>query len=120
MKKTTFNLTKATKLLQNELVKKMDIPKTAFHRRAIDYFISSGGEIHPHLKITNRADANYVKKDDIEQIYIDEKREQQLLEIAEKNDCKITILYFQALMSYCSVMAPVVFGEETIETMFRY
>lgn len=118
MNKTSFRITNATQVLEKILVLKMDVPRNTFHRRAIDYFIESGERVHPHLLIKTRNDPNYVKKDKMEQIYLDDDRKAALERIAEKNGCGITIVLFQALMSYCNVMAPIVLGEETIKKLF--
>lgn len=118
-KKTSFNLTKATLLLENEILNNMDISRVAFHRRAINYFLGNGGSIHPYLLIKDRSDPNYVHKDAMEQIYLDAERESALLKVSEKYDnCGITIVLFQALMTYCSVMAPIILGDEAVEKMF--
>lgn len=119
MKKTTFNVTKSALELENLLIKKMDIPRTNFHRRMIDYYLEFDRTVNPYLLIKKRNDPNYVRKDAVEQIYLDEEREKVLTEIAESYSvegakCGINIVLFQALLSYCVVQAPIVLGEETI------
>ena len=109
MKKTSFRVTKATLELENALIQKMDIPRTTFHRRMIDYYLEYDRTVKPQLLIRKMTDPNY-----IQQIYLDEKREQLLLEVAEEQarvhqkKCGINIVLFQALLTYCVVMAPVV------------
>ena len=118
-KKTSFNLTKATLLLENEILNNMDISRATFHRRAINYFLENDGAVHPYLLIRDRSDPNYVHKDAMEQIYLDAERESALLEVSRKNgNCGITTVLFQALMTYCSVIAPVVLGDAAMEKMF--
>lgn len=119
MKKTTFNITSSALELENVLIKKMDIPRTNFHRRMIDYYLEYDRAVEPYLLIKKRSDPNYVKKDAVEQIYLDENREKALAEIAEscsvkEAKCGLNIVLFQALLSYCVAQAPVVLGEETI------
>lgn len=119
MKKTTFNVTSSALELENILIKKMDILRTNFHRRMIDYYLAYDRTINPYLLIRKRSDPNYIKKDAVEQIYLDEDREKALMEIAERysakeTKCGINIVLFQALLSYCVVQAPVVLGEGTI------
>lgn len=114
MKKTSFRVTKATLELENALIQKMDIPRTTFHRRMIDYYLEYDRTVKPQLLIRKMTDPNYIQKDEMKQIYLDEKREQLLLEGAEEQarvhqkKCGINIVLFQALLTYCVVMAPVV------------
>lgn len=110
-------MTRSTLLLENEILSHMDIPRTTFHRRAIDYFIENGEEVHPYLLIKEHSDPHYVKKTATEQVYLDEERKSQLEEIAAKYGCGYTIVLFNALMTYCSVMAPVILGKDTVERM---
>ena len=111
MKKTSFRVTKATLELENALIQKMDIPRTTFHRRMIDYYLEYDRTVKPQLLIRKMTDPNYIQKDEMEQIYL---REQLLLEVAEEQarvhqkKCGINIVLFQALLTYCVVMAPVV------------
>lgn len=119
MKKTTFNVTSSALELENVLLKKMDIPRTNFHRRMIDYYLKYDREVNPYLLIRKRSDPNYVKKDLVEQIYLDEDREKALMEIAERYSsegakCGTNTVLFQALLSYCVAQAPLVLGEETV------
>lgn len=118
-KKTTVKVTKSTQLLENEILKHMDIPKATFHRRAIDYFIGQGGEIHPHLLIKERKDPHYVCKNAVEQVYLDEERKAALEKVADKYGCGYTIVLFNALMTYCSVMAPIILGDDTVEHLVK-
>lgn len=111
MKKTSFKLTKSLLDLECEILSHMDIPRTTFHRRAIDKFIREGGTINPRLLVTKRNDPQYVKKEEIEQIYLDEERENQLREIADQNNCTVSVVLFQALLDYCCMQAPIVLGD---------
>ena len=60
----------------------------------------------------------YIIKSEKEQIYLDQEREEKLRELAKKltqekkQDVTITILLFQALVSYLAVVYPVVIGDE--------
>lgn len=114
IKKTTFNITRSTRMLENVLVNQMDIPKANFHRRAIDYYLANEPDVHPWLKITRRSDPHYIKKEMTDQIYLDGEREAQLLEVARQHECGLTIVLFQALLTYCSVQAPLILGGEII------
>lgn len=51
MKKTSFRVTKATLELENALIQKMDIPRTTFHRRMIDYYLEYDRTVKPQLLI---------------------------------------------------------------------
>lgn len=118
-KKATVNVTNSTLILENEILGHMDISRTAFHRRAIDYFIKNGGAVHPYLLIRDRNDPHYVKKNAVEQVYLDDDRKAALEKVAAEYGCGYTVVLFNALMTYCSVMAPVVLGEETVDRLIR-
>lgn len=108
MGKTTFKITASLLALENEILGNMDIPRTTFHRRAIDYFLQNGNGIHARLLITKRDHPDYVKKEATEQIYLDDRRKELLKIIAEKYGCGVTIVLFQVLLDYCCVQAPIV------------
>ena len=117
MKKTPFRLTQSLLDFQNEILKNMDIPRTLFHRRAIDYFVKENGTINDRLFITKRSDPGYVKKDAIEQIYLDDEREEKIEKIAKQYHCKPTVVLFQILLDYCCIQAPIVLGN--VETLYK-
>lgn len=108
MTKTTFNITSSLLELENQILENMDIPRTVFHKRAIDYFLTHGKEINERLLIKKRSHPQYVIKDATEQIYLDEDRKNKIKEIAEEYDCGITIVLFQILLDYCCLQAPIV------------
>ena len=95
----------------------MDIPRTTFHRRMIDYFLENE-EVHPYLLIKKTSDPNFVKRDAVEQIYLDEIRELKLEEVAERYKCRVGVLLFQALISYSVAIAPEVLGKKDMERLF--
>lgn len=117
-KYTSVKVTQSTKVLESEILRHMDISKLAFHNRAIDYFYEHG-EMHPHLLIKERKHPNYVKKSAVEQVYLDMAHKKKLLEIAEKNNCGYTLVFFNALITYCSVMAPIILGENKVDELVR-
>lgn len=119
LKKTTVKITEATLLLENAILSHMDIPRTVFHRRAIDHFINSGLDVHPYLLIKERTHPKYIKKDATEQVYLDDERRAALDKIAEKNVCGYTIVLCYALMNYCGVMAPIILGEDVMNRLMN-
>ena len=117
MRKTSFGITRSALELENLILSNMDIPRTVFHRRMIDYYLKYDGTIHPNLLIKERSNPQYVHKDKMEQIYLDEERETGLMEIVKKYDGKIGIsaVLFQALLTYCIVQAPIILGEDIFD-----
>lgn len=114
---TSLKITKSTKMLMDILIQQMDIPRTFFHRRAIDYFLENHLEIQPELLIRERSNPKYVKKDAVETLYLDDARKEKLKKIAEENGCGYTVVVFNAFMVYCSVVAPAVLGDNTINKL---
>lgn len=118
VKKTSFKVTQSALEFENLLLEHMDIPRTAFHRKMIDYFVKNEIEIHPYLLIGSSADPHYVRKTAVEQIYLDEVREKKVLDIAERYGCRIGTVLFQAMMSYSIHIAPDVLGEKNLTRLF--
>ena len=83
-KKTSFAVTKSTLDFENLLLSHMDIPRTVFHRRMIDYFFNNHIKVHEYLLIKDRIDPNYVQRKVLEQIYIDDERLEKLEKAAEE------------------------------------
>ncbi|MBM6804302.1 hypothetical protein H6B07_16950, partial [Mediterraneibacter glycyrrhizinilyticus] len=98
-KKTSFAVTKSTLDFENLLLSHMDIPRTVFHRRMIDYFFNNHIKVHEYLLIKDRIDPNYVQRKVLEKIYIDDERLEKREKAAEEYGCKIGVILFQALMS---------------------
>lgn len=119
-KKTSFAVTKSTLDFENLLLSHMDIPRTVFHRRMIDYFFNNHIKVHEYLLIKDRIDPNYVQRKVLEQIYIDDERLEKLEKAAGEYGCKIGVILFQALMSYCIEIAPEVLGPEYMAEYFGF
>lgn len=123
MKKTTFEISSSVQEMENIIIKRMGIPRTVFHRWAIEYYLKYDRTIHPNLRIKTKKDPEYVIRDATEQIYLDEKNEEALLDIAEKYYGKrknIGTVLFQAMLTYCTVQAPIVLGETAVRQMIGY
>lgn len=118
VKKTSFKTTASAAQFVTILIHEMDIPRTSFHRKMIDHFIENELEVHPLLKIRQRKDPHYIKREETEQIYLDEAREMQLQEAAEKNNCSISAVLFQAMLSYSIAIAPDVLGKKEMARLF--
>lgn len=118
VKLTSFKVTATAKRMEEEIVRQLDISKASFHRRMIDYYLGSNPNVDDRLLIRNHSCSDYIIKSEKEQIYLDQEREEKLRELAKKltqekkQDVTITILLFQALVSYLAVVYPVVIGDE--------
>lgn len=117
-KRTTFAVTESALQFENVLIKEMDIPRTTFHRKMIDYFLENEIEVHPNLLIRKTSDPNFVKREAMEQIYLDEIRELKLAEVAEQYGCRVGVLLFQAMISYSIAIAPEILGKKDMEKLF--
>ena len=116
--KTTVMINENVYWLQKILIRKMDIPRTRFHNRAIDYFLENETSIHPLLQIKERNDPKYVKRTIAEQIYLDEIRKRRLEEFAAQHNCGYTVVIFNALLMYCVIQGQVFIGEEFMNSLF--
>ena len=116
MKKTSFTITTSTAILQYEILKAIgDMSKIGFHRRAIDYYLKYDRSVHPDLLITERKNPRYVRKDTTEQIYLDDDRFKEIKKVAAELGCPHTIVLCHALMSFCSIQAPLVLDQERLD-----
>lgn len=119
VRKTTFKVTKAALQFENLLLSHMNISRTDFHRNMIDYFMKNEIQIHPYLLERSKSDPHYVKRTVVEQIYLDEVREEKLRDVAEQYGCRTGVVLFQAMMSYSIHIAPEVLGEEDLAKLFQ-
>lgn len=119
-KVTCFQVTETALLMEEQIVKKLDIKKASFHRRMIDAFLASEQKIEPRLLITEHTNPNRIIKTKREQIYLDEERERKLLEVIERHpEVKkagkkngLSIILFQAMIYYLSCIYPIVMSED--------
>lgn len=123
IKKTSFKVTCSALELEDEILRHVDIGRTLFHRRMIDYYLAYDRSVHPRL-LKNPTEEGYAEKRATEQIYLDEERELLLKEVArqhstKKKKCTVSVVLFQALLTYLSVQAPLVLGEEAVAEMIR-
>lgn len=118
IKKTTFKLTESALQFENLLLEELEIPRTVFHRKMIKYLCENGIEVQPCLKITNHTDPNFVRKDAMEQVYLDEKSRMLVEDAMRINECKAGAVLFQALLSYSIAIAPEVLGKKDMKILF--
>lgn len=116
--KTSFAVTESALKFENVLLSHMDISRSLFHRRMIDYFFENHIKIHPYLLITDKTNPNYIRKKAVEQIYIDEIRKGKIEEVADEYGCRTGVVLFQAMMSYSLEIAPEVLGPEELGRLF--
>lgn len=119
MEATTFKITTSLQYLEGEILKKTGMLKTAFHKHAIQDFLAGDQKIEERLKIRRFSDPRYVKKDALEQIYLDSFYKEKLKEVAEREGCGITVVLFQALLDYCVKCSFVLEVETVDQFLFR-
>lgn len=84
----------------NEVVKKYRWTKKYFTYKAIELFLSGKKDIDPYILITKRSDINYIKRDVMFQVCIEDAQFETILEVAKKYNCKYSVVIFQALYDY--------------------
>lgn len=110
-RKTSFKVPQNLMDLEKVMLDKMGIPRTTLHRWAIDEFVERKGTVSERLLITKRKDPLYVSKTEMEQVYLDSKREEQLQKIADEVGCSLGIVFLQALLDYCCIHATAILGD---------
>lgn len=100
-KLTTIKITTTILYIEDKLLECTGLTRAAFHRKAIDSFLSGSQEVDDDLKITATTDPRYVKKTTRDRVYLDDDRRRELEMAAEKNGVGITIVLFQAILDYC-------------------
>lgn len=98
---TTFNMTTSIKYMQTQILGYTGLSKTAWQRKAIDYFLSGEKKISPSFKIKKRTDPHYISKPVTEQIYLDEEQKRAIEEVARKESCGLTTVLLQCMNDYC-------------------
>lgn len=117
-KKTSFAVTQSALDFENVILSRVDITRTQFHRRMIDYYFKNQVRVHPYLLITDKSDPHYVRKKAVEQIYLDKVWEEKIQKEANTYGCRTGVILFQAMMSYCLEIAPEVLGPEELGKLF--
>lgn len=117
-KKTSFAVTQSALDFENVILSRVDITRTQFHRRMIDYYFKNQVRVHPYLLITDKSDTHYVRKKAVEQIYLDKVWEEIIQKEANTYGCRTGVILFQAMMSYCLEIAPEVLGPEELGKLF--
>ena len=119
IKKTSFAVTRSALDFEKLILSYMDIKRTTFHRKMIDYYFKNQIRVHPYLLISDKTDPHYIRKKAVEQIYLDSVREEKIQKEAEMYGCRTGVILFQAMMSYCLAVAPEVLGTEELGKLFN-
>lgn len=117
-KLTCFNITETAKIMEEEVIKKLDITKKSFHRRMIDNYLDSNMEIDERLLISSRSgNPDYVIRNAKEQIYLDPEREKKVKKVMEElskktgKNVSMAAVLFQAMINYLGALYPIVRDE---------
>lgn len=86
------------------LVKREEITKVVFVRRAIRSFMESDHTIAPRLRITKRLDPAYIERRRLVTVYLEEEQREQLKQVTIEQDCTMSQVFFQAILNYCAVL----------------
>lgn len=98
---TGFSINSELKEMINQLLEQDKRSTRSYHhRKAIETFYNSNNqEVFPALLIKSRH-PGYVRRDEREQVYLDDDMERMLSELAAKNNCKPSTVFFHAMLVY--------------------
>ena len=99
--KTSFVVNESLQLLEQNVLDKTGIPRTLLHNKAFAEFLKGERYVQPRLLIKKKSDPGYVRRDKIEQAYIESEIKADFQRIAKEKKCTASDLYFQALLDYC-------------------
>lgn len=105
-KKALFSsyISKEVNEVAEYLIRREEISKVVFVRRAIRSFMDSDQVVEPRVKITKRSDPDYIKKESLFVTYIEEKQKEQLKSVAAEQGCTLSQVFFQTILHYCAVL----------------
>lgn len=86
------------------LAEREELTMVVFVRRAIRLFLAGDHKIADRVRITERKHPDYIKKDGRLATYIDVDYHEQLLKVAEEQDCSFSQVMYQALIDYCALL----------------
>lgn len=104
-KSSQYMITISLKYLQDQVLKITGYTKTMYQYKALEYFLSGDRKIDDRLKITARTNPLYVHRDMRDQIYLDPVQHEEIKKIAEKEEVKISVVLFQAMLNYTCIQA---------------
>ncbi|MCM1244583.1 MAG: hypothetical protein NC293_02955 [Roseburia sp.] len=90
--------------LVNYLSDREEISKVVFTRRAIRNFMEGEKRIDPRILLTQRSDPDYIERKSLLTVYIEDGQKKQLEEVAEEKGCRISQVFFQAMLDYCALL----------------
>lgn len=99
--KTSFVVNESLQLLEQNVLDKTGIPRTLLHNKAFAEFLKGERYVQPRLLIKKKSDPGYVRREKIEQAYIEAEIKAEFQRIAKEKKCTASDLYFQALLDYC-------------------
>lgn len=96
-----FYITQGMKESIENLTEIKEITITQFVRKAIQLFLSTDRKIDPTFLITKKTDPDYVNRSTMFATYIEENLMEEILKVAKENNCKYSVVLYQALYDYC-------------------
>lgn len=86
------------------LIRREEVSKVVFVRRAVRCFMETDRSIEPRLRITKRSDPDYVERGILVTVYMEEETREQLKWAAQEQHCTLSQAFFQAILNYCAVL----------------
>lgn len=86
------------------LIRREEVSKVVFVRRAVRCFMETDRSIEPRLRITKRSDPDYVERGILVTVYMEEETREQLKWVAQEQHCTLSQAFFQAILNYCAVL----------------
>ena len=80
---------------------KEEVTRKVFTRRAIQSFLDGSREIDEKILITNHYDPDYIYRNVLFSVLIDQDQLDAVRKVASEKDCKISHVIFQILVGYC-------------------
>ena len=81
-----------------------EVTKIVFVRRAIRYFLGGDHQISERVRITQRTNPQYIKRDCMYKVHMDLDQKAALEKVAEEQHCKMSQVFFQVMLDYCTCL----------------
>lgn len=93
--KTSFVVNESLQLLEQNVLDKTGIPRTLLHNKAFAEFLKGERYVQPRLLIKKKSDPGYVRRDKIEQAYIEADIKAEFQRIAKEKNVQHQICIFK-------------------------
>lgn len=88
----------------DKLSKEQEVTKVVFVKRAVNFFLEGDLEIDPRLYITKRSDPNYIARETMFTVWMEDEQRDNLKIVANIKGIPVSAVFFQCMVEYCAAL----------------